>query len=207
MANQEHQFSKVFCLGLSKTGTTPMGKYFSKLGYRVCHQNVNKEHDIDKIYKFCDQKVDEYDMFQDLPWPVTFTRYMEKFPDAKYILTYRSLDRWLNSMSIYADKSIPLHQAIYGNSIYKGNEIEFRDFYVTHICNIVKAFKDNPGRLLMINIENDNWYITKALQGFLGISVEDKNMYPVSNKGNKNALKWYINRHKWKKLANSARFQ
>jgi len=78
---------------------------------------------------------------------------------------------------------------------------------VTHICNIVKAFKDNPGRLLMINIENDNWYITKALQGFLGISVEDKNMYPVSNKGNKNALKWYINRRKWKKLANSACFQ
>ena len=207
MINEEHQFSKIFCLGLSKTGTTSMGKYFSKLGYKVCHENVNKEHDMDRICQFCDQKVHEYDMFQDLPWPVTFSRYVDQYPDAKYILTYRSLDRWLNSMSIYSDNSIPLHQAIYGNSIYKGNETEFRDFYITHICNVVNAFKDNPGRLLMINIENDNWYITKALQGFLGISVEDKNMFPVSNKGNTNALKWYINRYKWKKLAKAAHFQ
>ena len=110
-------------------------------------------------------------------------------------------------MSIYSDKSIPLHQAVYGNSIYKGNEIEFRDFYVAHISNIVRAFKNCPGKLLTINIENDNWYITKALQGFLGISVEDKNIFPVSNKGKKNALNWYINKYKWKKLANSARFQ
>jgi hypothetical protein len=205
--NQEQQFSKVFCLGLSKTGTTSMGKYFSKLGYRVCQENVNKEHEIDKINKFCDQKVNQYDMFQDLPWPITFSRYIDQYPDSKYILTYRSLDRWLNSMSIYSDNSIPLHQAIYGNSIFKNNEIEFRDFYINHIRNIVNAFQDNPGRLLMINIENDNWYITKALQGFLGISVEDKNMFPVSNKGSKNAIKWYIYRRKWKKLASSARFQ
>ncbi len=78
--NSSRNLPKVFCLGLSKTGTTSLGKYFCDLGYSVCHENVNQERNIKTIIEFCDEKVDQYDMFQDLPWPATFERYIINIP-------------------------------------------------------------------------------------------------------------------------------
>ncbi|WP_413406586.1 MULTISPECIES: hypothetical protein [unclassified Synechococcus] len=88
-------------------------------------------------------------------------------------------------MSIFSDKFIPSHEAIHGCGVYKGNEVLFRDYYINHFHKVVDKFIDKPGRLLTLNIEIDNWYLTKTLQGFLGISSQDANSLPVSNKSKK----------------------
>ena len=193
--------NKVFCLGLSKTGTTSMGHLFRQLGFSVCYENINTASNESEINNFCDSVVDNYSFFQDLPWPKTYVRYINRFPDSKFILTYRPIDKWLNSMAIYGKKEIPLHQHIYGNSVYSGNESQFRDFYVNHINKVVDSFIDEPGRLLLLNIENHPYFSLKTVQGFLGISPDSTVRFPHSNKGNKNMLRWMIKRSKWKRLA------
>ena len=115
--------SKIFCLGLSKNGTTSTGKLFQDLKYNVCPigpgNNVSNEN---QIYEFCDSVVDKYDFFQDVPWPKVYRKYKNQYPDSRFILTYRPIAKWLNSMGIYG-KSIPIHEFVYGNPVYKGNEL------------------------------------------------------------------------------------
>ena len=86
-----------------------MGSFFEGLGYRVCHENVNMTSSSSEVEAFCDKKILEYDMFQDMPWPSVYRRYIEQFDDIRFILTYRSLDKWLNSMSIFGSKRVPIH--------------------------------------------------------------------------------------------------
>ena len=66
---------KVFCIGMSKTGTTSMGTLFEDLKYRVCRGNWNNNvtNFLCSCYHYGD--VDEiinitkyFDAFEDAPW-------------------------------------------------------------------------------------------------------------------------------------------
>lgn len=178
-----------------------MGNLFSQLGYEVCHENTNNSSDENEVVNFCDKAVNKYSFFQDLPWPIVYERYRHQFPDSKYILTYRPIDKWLNSMAVYGKRSIPIHRLAYGNAVFSGNEHHFRDSYVNHINRVVNSFSSDPGRLLLVNIDNHNFFTLRTIQGFLGLPTTSKGTFPHSNKGRRNSVRWLFLNQKWKRIA------
>ena len=57
---------KIFGIGLNKTGTTSIGNYFKKLGYKhkgpnSSHNIVKEKNNINEIYKIADQ----FEFFED----------------------------------------------------------------------------------------------------------------------------------------------
>ena len=84
--------TKVFGLGLIKTGTTTLGVCLRHLGYN--HQSNRRDLLIDvrhgefgQLFEVCDQ----FDSFEDWPYPLIFRELYERYGDgARYILTVRA---------------------------------------------------------------------------------------------------------------------
>tara|TARA_R110002049_G_scaffold82349_1_gene209551 strand:+ start:1027 stop:1671 length:645 start_codon:yes stop_codon:yes gene_type:complete len=101
---------KVFCIGLNKTGTTTIEKFFNDYNFRVGDQSeaeflVNDwfKRDFRKIISYCKK----YDAFQDAPFslPYTFIILEQYFPRAKFILTLRdNPEQWYNSLTKFHSK-------------------------------------------------------------------------------------------------------
>ena len=102
--------SKIFCIGLNKTGTTSIESFFMENGYTVGDQ-AKAEYLIEDWYKrdfkstleYCEN----YDAFQDVPFslPYTFIFLEQHFPQAKFILTIRdSPEQWYSSLTAFHSK-------------------------------------------------------------------------------------------------------
>ena len=95
---------KVIQIGFNKTGTSSLGAFFKRNGYRIIgswkakhiHDNLNNGKKAFKDLSF--------DLAQDLEdhslgiyiWK-EYMKIYDQYPDAKYILTTRSCEKWVNS--------------------------------------------------------------------------------------------------------------
>lgn len=87
-----HRRGKVFCIGLSKTGTTSLTSALSMLGYSAAHwSNPYTSELLD------DRDLLLFDALSDTPITWQFRRLEEEFPDARFIFTSRPLDDWRRS--------------------------------------------------------------------------------------------------------------
>ena len=116
---------KVFCLGLSRTGTTSLCAALQDLGYDAVHfplslytqshligtAHFSPKLDLPPYKKWRRKKeikalglinpleiLNSSDAFGDLPIPLYYKELDKLFPGSKFILTTRALDKWLNSM-------------------------------------------------------------------------------------------------------------
>jgi hypothetical protein len=117
---------KVFCLGLSRTGTTALAATLESLGLRTIHYSLNAYIRINELaesllavepprrgryWKWAfgreersqnklsfDELLDRYDAFADLPFPLLYRELSQRYPDAFFVLTTRDNDSWLKSM-------------------------------------------------------------------------------------------------------------
>ena len=82
----------IFGIGLPRTGTTSLASALTRLGYVMLHDPKNLDLD------FYDHKT--YSGFTDTPiwWPDFFIQLEQKFPNAKFINTYRPVDKWIKSI-------------------------------------------------------------------------------------------------------------
>ena len=93
---------KVFCVGFHKTGTKTLAAALRLLGYRVTGPNWTKEVDIATTASSRAMAlVDQFDAFQDNPWPLLYRELDTRCPESKFILTTRDADRWITSVSRY----------------------------------------------------------------------------------------------------------
>ncbi len=131
MSNKE----KVFCIGLSRTGTTSLCAALEELGYKTVHfslglflnpqviqpglsftprQKLNwywkRRLNSEIRYQnniFPINFFDKYDAFGDLPIPLYYKQLNELYPNAKFIYTYRDEENWLRSMEwLYGDGAV-----------------------------------------------------------------------------------------------------
>ena len=139
---------KVFCIGLSRTGTVSICEALEILGYRTIHfspaiflnqniidsnltfsskQNLSFFKNLDfkrevKAYnhKFDKDILEKNDAFGDLPFPLFYKELDRKYPGSKFIYTFRDEEKWLKSMKwLYEEGAILwLHG-------YVDNEIKF----------------------------------------------------------------------------------
>ncbi|MCC9599949.1 hypothetical protein LOC67_05200 [Stieleria sp. JC731] len=122
---------KIFCTGLSRTGTTSIYEGFRYLGLRACHfpfaifgqpEKIGIERFQPKLNRGLIQRwqlhrelkamrchdpseiLKKNDAFSDLPVPLYYQSFDRQFPDAKFIHTTRPMTDWLSSMEWLLDK-------------------------------------------------------------------------------------------------------
>jgi len=160
--------TKIFCIGFHKTGTKSMATALTVLGYRVTGPNGVNDPDIEKnVYKMAYSLVDQYDAFQDNPWPIIYKHLDVKYPGSKFILMLRDSDTWIQSLlKHFGSIETPMRRWIYGAGSPKGNEASYVRRFEDHNKDVIEYFKYRPEDLLVMNLaKEDGW---KQLCSFLG---------------------------------------
>ena len=175
----KRQQSKVFCIGLSKTGTTSLTAAFKMLGYRAAHFPLRMVRYTNGVLSFRRSVVAQYNMLSDLPVARFYRDLDVSFPDSRFILTTRQIDDWLESCCRHvwpgqftaADTWFNrLHRDVYGVIDYDENQ--FREAYRGHIDNVYSYFTGRENDLIEFNVTaGDSW---ATLCSFLGVEVPDE---------------------------------
>jgi hypothetical protein len=161
---------KVVGVGLNKTGTTSLGACLQHWGFK--HISVNR----DAFRLYLDGKIDallrmaeQYDSFEDWPWPLIYREIDRAFPGSKFILTRRKdAESWFRSLCDHAElHTSPFYRKpIYGYAFphrYKEQHIRF---YNEHNRAVREYFSGRPGDLLEVCWgEGHGW---DELASFLG---------------------------------------
>ncbi|WP_179319501.1 sulfotransferase family protein [Winogradskyella helgolandensis] len=179
--------NKVFVIGFQKTGTTTLETVLIDLGYRVYggdKQIIKIDSEEDRT-TYIKSIMENFDVVQDMPWPIYFKELYNLYPNAKFILTYRDPEDWIRSMVKYFGntKSV-IRKKIYGEDQLEGNEALFLETYNRHNDAVLSFFQDKENFLLM-DIKKDFNY--KTLYPFLEISPIPNKPFPKS-RSNKQAL-------------------
>ncbi len=174
---------KVFCIGFHKTGTTSLELALKKLGYRVTGCFGTRDPDIaEKVHEMAYAMVEEYDAFEDNPWPILYRELDQHFPNSKFILTRRPAADWINSqVKDFALAQTPMRRWIYGEDAGcpKGNEDIYIERYERHNRDVLEYFSDRPDDLLVFDLpKGDSW---DKLCSFLGLEVPSE-AFPHANK-------------------------
>ncbi|ODA68660.1 hypothetical protein A7A08_00492 [Methyloligella halotolerans] len=184
--------TKIFGIGLNKTGTTTLAACLTELGYN--HQpggggirrrllEALRAGNLDPIFEV----VDQYDSFEDWPYPLLYRELYERYgEDGKFVLTVRkSPDRWLESLKAHSLTTSPTRHCrtlAYGYDFPHGFEEEHLDLYRRHNEEVRAFFQDrqDESKLLQVCWEaGDGW---QELCDFLGKPIPNK-AFPRTNEG------------------------
>ncbi|NEQ99386.1 MAG: sulfotransferase [Cyanothece sp. SIO2G6] len=179
---------KIFGIGTLKTGTTTLGAALEKLGFNHTHEDreyllsLVREDNLEKVYQW----VDQYDSFEDWPWPLIYKELAVTYPKSRFILTTReNEEKWLRSMVKHSEKFGPTkgREMFFGHGAPQGNEVAYVDRYLQHNQEVRDYFKDQPDRLLEVCWEQgDDW---EKLCSFLGLPLIEEEFPKVNTASNR----------------------
>lgn len=94
---------KVFGIGVNKTGTKSTAQFVKQLGMRTLHDRPSGNNIRDAINrgKRSIPLMSSYDAFFDMPEGIDFEKLLERFPDARFIMTTRDTKQWVNSRIVH----------------------------------------------------------------------------------------------------------
>lgn len=185
--------SKVFCIGLGKTGTTSMSVILKELGYRHTSGFVESGliwtelGQIDRLWG----DIDKYDSFDDFPFPYIYKELYERYPDAKFILTMRNNpEEWLSSLKKHNLRNGPTtgHLLAYGCYSPEGHESRLLSLYESHISEVSSYFATKRN-FLKINLGIQDARV--RLADFLEVELKDLTI-PVANRADEKEPKFII---------------
>jgi hypothetical protein len=142
----------IFGIGLHRTGTTSLDVALQELGYSVCSDNAYCWDIVHKILKGETPDI-EVDCVCEYPLCSIAPLLAVRYPDAKFILTTRALNKWLTSV-------LRLHAELQHNTLDpRQDSISIgslkQQHYMTQNLNL-QYFKDDP-RCLVMPTESVNW--------------------------------------------------
>jgi len=156
--------SKIFGVGLSRTGTHSLVKALQVLGYKAQHCF----HDM--------RRFETIDAGADIPVAYQFRLLDRKYPGSKFILTLRDRDAWLESVRRLLEKrplqkgtlNYSLWQSLYGTT--ESDDWKLGQAYGRHTGVVAQWFRNRPGSLLAFRLCDipDKW---EKLCAFLGKEV------------------------------------
>jgi SAM-dependent methyltransferase len=170
--------TKVFGVGLSKTGTVSLTTALAGLGFKAKHFPAAL--DILRV-------AEAYDALTDS----SLCQYLEildrLYPGAKFVLTVREEERWLDSCRRHWAGRKPRtpgwewnRRVVYG--VLEYNEVVFRRVYHEYNRRVLDYFDGRDDKLLVLNIAGGEGY--EQLCPFLNLPVSDK-PFPHRNAGGK----------------------
>jgi hypothetical protein len=160
---------KVFGIGFHKTGTTTLAIALRRLGYRVTGPNGTNDPEIEKnVYSMAYALVEQFDAFQDNPWPILYRELDARFPGSKFILTTRSSASWIRSqIAHFGVKETPMRRWIYGKGCPEGNEDIYLKRFDRHNKEVVAYFRGREEQFLSMDFTvGDGWEKLCAFLGF-----------------------------------------
>ena len=178
--------TKVFGIGLNKTGTSTLAECGKALGYKTysCSRKLTKDVVVDRNFSNTFSVVDKYDFFEDWPWPLIYKQLDKAYPGSKFILTKRSTPSvWLNSLKKHSMRTKPFQHCrklAYGYNYPHGHESAFLNFYSEHNAEVREYFKNRSNDLLEVCWESGHGY--EELCDFLNRPNINESM-PHVNKG------------------------
>lgn len=179
---------KVFCLGLSRTGTTSLTEALRILGYNAVHFPIGILRYQKGLLKLNTKAVQEFDALSDMPVALMYKELDRAFPGSKFILTTRDVDSWASSMqrlnTLYQlYKHIPkfqkLNRDLYGVRSFDDVK-ELRAQFKNHYREAFLYFgKRVDSDVLVFNVSaGDGW---DKLCGFLDQPVPRGIPFPRKN--------------------------
>ena len=178
--------SKIFGIGLSKTGTTSLCEALRILGYSAIDFPVGL------------RGVEEHDAATDTPIAENFELLDQRYHGSKFIYTVRQRDDWLRSCRTYwarridrgretRQEVVALYERIYGSVDFDKNL--FKHAYDMHEMHVLSYFANRPDDLLILDIcsRKGDW---QPLCSFLGKERPDRK-FPHLNK-KKPLIKHYL---------------
>lgn len=149
---------KVFGIGLSRTGTKSLNTALTVLGYKSAHfpvDDVTYEEMIHAQLPFSLLK--KNDGITDISTIPYFIQLHKIYPKAKFILTVREKEGWLDGCDRHFRNKIPhtkmaefLRSAVYGCIFY--NRERFAHVYDEHMKRVLDYFEQYPDALLIMPI-------------------------------------------------------
>lgn len=174
---------KIFGIGLNKTGTKTLGSAFGHFGFK------NKSFDAVLLENFKANNLlpiikvaQDFDSFEDWPWPLVFKEMEQFFPDAKFILTMRKTpDIWFNSLCKHSIITGPTkaREIVYGHLMPENLKTHHIEYYLRHNDLVTDYFKNKMHKLLVVCWENGNGW--NELSSFLELPIPDVS-FPHENK-------------------------
>lgn len=164
--------SKIFGLGLSRTGTTSLGAALNKLGIKTIHyphDETTQRELLSGTGKL--SLLNRYQGIVDIS-VVPFYRQLDRaYPNSKFILTIRKKESWLKSVSKSLAKTAEvwsslsnqyrqffqfINERVYG--AYQFDQDRFSKAYDNHLQDVFEYFHARPNDLLVMDITNgDGW--------------------------------------------------
>lgn len=158
---------KVFCLGMSRTGTKSFAVGMQKLGYDACH---NGGRPLDE------QLLKNYNAFSDSNTCMFHYEYLyERYPNAKFVFSYRDPNEWANKI---VDWYNPRHQISYihwhlnNDYVRKVNtKEELADFCQWQYDSIMKFFSDKQEQFLAHSVFKGDTF--EPIANLIGVELEE----------------------------------
>ncbi|KKM23113.1 hypothetical protein LCGC14_1618500 [marine sediment metagenome] len=159
---------KIFGIGLSRTGTTSLAYALKEIGINIVHYPMSEAQLFDP----------ENDGACDIPVITYYKELDKKFPNSKFIYTFREKEEWLNSMAVYLprkkDWPKSAWQTQHRMAVYEREDFDrdaFAKRYDLHDTDVREYFKGREQDLLILNIcEGDT---TEKLFSFIGVFNEN----------------------------------
>lgn len=140
--------------------------------------------------------MDEFESFEDWPWPLVYKEAFVRYPNAKFILTTRlSDDVWYDSLSGHVlrrkgGEDFKYRKYIYGYENPLENKQRHIDVYRKHNNEVRSFFSENNENFLEICWEKgDGW---EKLCGFLDEPVPNISLPHANKKPGNSILKFGI---------------
>jgi hypothetical protein len=183
--------TRVFGIGLHKTGTTSLNEAFKKLGLDSFHWGKGETpliwYEMNALGR--SKTLEQWYALSDNPIPLFYKQLDKAYPGSKFILTVRDEVDWLQSVKKLWDYkynptrhlwdiypiSNQLHTALYGQKDF--DALVFLERYRRHNAEVREYFKDRPNDLLVMDIDA-GW---SDLCTFLGSPVPNV-PYPYMNR-------------------------
>jgi hypothetical protein len=166
---------KVVGIGLNKTGTSTLGACCRHWGLK--HMSCNKQafqQWLDGDSQGLMQWLEQYDSFDDWPWPLIYREIDSRFPGTKFLLTRRKdPDTWFRSLCRHAERTGPteIRKQVYGHEMPHRHRDDHIRIYEDHLRSVRKYFGNRPDDLLEVCWEEgDGW---TELAAFLGLEKPD----------------------------------
>jgi hypothetical protein len=185
IVTEERNFNKIFQIGFNKCGTTSIHEFFKKNGLNSVHwdrgylartikSSIEKNRDI--LFGY-----DKYDCFTDMEDTLNdifiYTKYYKEldkqYPNSKFILNLRPLDKWLRSRESHAGgKYIEIYMKNWNITRNEVIERWIREWN-EHIESIKDYFKDRPNDLLIFDIESESDTFVSYIETLTKIKYKD----------------------------------
>ncbi len=189
--------SKIFIIGLPRTGTTSVCVSLLDLGFKVAHCAVTEG------------SLLAADVIGDTPAYCDYRKLDRRFPGSRFIYLERQIDSWLPSIKSLFENMItgllmpqggfpPAVKRCYAETFSPLNrqtaisDEHLKNCYIRHRDNVSEYFKNRPNDIISIDVSHQNAYL--KMIDFLNVQ-SDRDSFKKMNASGK-IVSWRELQHK-----------